>query len=445
MNCENLVLLTWYGFLGVLGQGILFISGKSYTITHTILAIPNSENFLLLPHSAKLLDSLLVEVVNLRLDLLLVKVMFRLFHKPFRVFGQALLPKELADPRRILVTHFGNIAEAIQSVPVFVALRNRFPYAEITWLIGEHAAPLLLDHWAVNRFIVVQNDWTGHLSEIRRIRQRLQSFAPQVAIDLQNSFGSSLASWLSCAKYRIGFGGRARRHLHNIRVVPEETHRIERNLRLLQPFGIFGTDIGFDMPECEKDRITARNILHRKGLYGNFAMLHISTENPATRWQDERYGVVAKYLLEQWNLPSLIVWSGDESEQRRAETAVHAAGGAALQAPWTSLVERKSLSKLATIFVGSETAELQIAAAVETKCIGLFSSVSALANIPFGQGHRAVCVEPESKRKRAIVPERMDAILPESVCEQCDEVLTGLLQPSTVPIRPMQHTYRKAA
>jgi len=372
----------------------------------------------------------------------------KLFHKPYLFFGKTFLPKELADPRRILVTHFGSTAEAVQSVPLFVALRNRFPYAEIAWLIEENVAPLVVDHWAVNRFIVVREDWFHRLSEIRRIRQRLQSFAPQVAIDPQNSFGSSLATWLSNAKYRIGFGGKQRRYLHNVQVNMEEIHRIERNLRLLQPFGIFGSDVGFDMPECEKDRIAARNILHRKGLHGNFAMLNISAENPATLWKEEQYGLVAKYLLEQWNLPSLIVWSGDESELRRAETAVHAAGGAALQAPWTTLVERKSLSKMATIFVGSETAELQIAAAVGTKCVGLFGPDSALANAPFGQEHRAVQVLPKNthrKRRRAGLLEGMNTISSELVCEKCDEVLAEILRPHTVPIRQMRPDQKKAA
>ena len=361
------------------------------------------------------------------------------------VFGKTPLPKELADPRRILVTHFGNTAEAVQCVPMFVTLRHRFPYAEIAWLIGENTAPLLLDHWAINRFVIVRKDWYKSTSEIRRIRQRLQSFAPQVAVDPQASFGSSLATWLSCATHRIGFGGRQRRHLHNIRVVPDETHRIERNLQLLQPFGIFGTDIGFDMPECEKDRIAARNILHRKGLYGNFAMLYISAEKPAAHWQEERYGAVAKYLLDEWNLPSLIVWAGDESERRRAETAVHAAGGAALQAPWTTLVERKSLSKLATVFVGVETAELQIAAAVETTCIGLFNSASALENAPFGQGHQAVYSQHQNKRKRTTSTEWMDAISPELVCEKCDDVLTEMLRPNTLPMQQVQPAQKRVA
>ena len=364
-----------------------------------------------------------------------------------RLLNKTFLPKELSVPRRILMTHFGKTAESVQSIPVLVALRHRFPYAEIAWLIGEQLAPLVLDHWAVNRFIVVRSDWFKHLSEIRRVRQRLQAFAPQVAVDPQNSFGSSLAAWLACAKYRIGFDGKQRRSLHNLRIASEEPHRIERNLQLLRPFGIVSCDVGFDMPECEKDHHTARNILHRKGLHGNFAMLYVSAENPSVQWREERFGTVAKYLLEQWNLPSLMVWAGKESEATRAETAVHAAGGAALKAPWTTLVERKALAKLATIFIGTDTTELQIAAAVGAKCVGLFDADSAWDNAPFGQEHRFIVPTDHAsrqRRRRAPLSGRMDAITPELVCEQCDGVLTEILQPGVVTI-PATPARKRAA
>ena len=367
-------------------------------------------------------------------------MLFSLFNKSLAFFDKNFLPKELADPRRILLTHCGSPADIVRSVPVLVALRHRFPYADIAWLVEENAAPLLLDHWAVNRFIIVRHDWFKHLSEVRRVRRRLRSFAPQVAVDPQNSFGSSLATRLANAKYRIGFGGKQSRRFHNIRVETDETHLIEKNLQLLQPFGVFGSAIGFDMPEYEKDRLAAHNILQRKGLHGRFAAIHISAESPETRWHEEQFGLVAKYLLEQWNLPSLVLWSGFEQELRRAESAIHAAGGAALQAPWTTTAERRSLSKLATIFVGSDTTELQTAAAVGTQCVGLFGPTSAEENAPFGEGHRMVQTLPEEQRKRqrrSSLPEWMIAIQPEMVYEKCDEVLTKIAsqQPEVFPMQ----------
>ena len=356
--------------------------------------------------------------------------------------------KELANPRRILMTHYGNITDIVRSIPLLVALRHRFPCADVAWLISEQAAPLVLDHWAVNRFIVVRNDWFKNFSELHRIRERLQSFAPQVTVDPQNTFGSSLAAWLAGAKYRIGFGRKQSRWFDNVRIVTEEKHKIERSLQLLQPFGIYGSSVGFDIPECEKDRITIRNILQWKGLHGNFAQLHISADSTAARWQEERFGVVAKYLLEEWNLPSLITRSGYELELRRAESAVYDADGAASLAPGTTLSERGALSRLATIFVGADSAELQIAAAVGTMCVGLFGPTSALENAPLGQEHRMIQAKIGNDRKqqrRASLLGSMDAISPELVCEKCDEVLTEILRPSAIPMPQATPVQRKVA
>ena len=374
-------------------------------------------------------------------------MLFGLFNKPFLLFGKTALPKELADPRRILLTHFGSTAEIIRSIPVLIALRHRFPYADIAWLIEEETAPLILDHWAVNRFIVVRNDWTKHLSEVRRVRKRLRSFAPQVVVDTQNTFGSSLATWLSGAKYRIGFGGKQARYLHNIHVVAEETHHIDKNRQLLQPFGIVGSGIGFDMPDFEKDCLAAQHILSHAGVHGNFAMFHISAGHPSARWQEERFGAVAKYLLEQWNLPTLITWSNHE-EFSRAEAAVYAADGAAHHAPWmTTLVERKALSQLATLFVGSDTAELQVAAAVGTTCVGLFGPTSALENSPFGREHRMLQSHHRSslKKRKHLTSEWMDAIPVESVCAKCDEILIEKTRKQTVVPMQVAPVQRKAA
>ena|GEM_PF-1530949 len=361
--------------------------------------------------------------------------------------GKTFQSKELSDPRRILFVNYGNTEETLQSIPALIALRQRFPHAEIAWIIGENTASLFLDHWAVNRFIIVRNDWFRHPAELRRVRQRLQSFAPHVAVDPQGSFGSALATWLAGAHYRIGHTKKIYRYLHNIRIQTKETHRIERNIDLLQPFGICGCDIGFDMPECEKDKIAALHILHEKGLHGNFALLHIGTERPEPQWNEERFGDVARHLLAEWNLPSLITWSGNDSEAR-AESAIHAAGGAALLAQETTMVQRGALARLATVFIGTHTPELQLAAASGGRTIGIMTQQSALENAPIGQEHKYVQppgVTEYKLRKSSALQNKMDGITSEMVCKTCDEVLASVLEPSVLPMHQIPPAQRKAA
>jgi ADP-heptose:LPS heptosyltransferase len=106
---------------------------------------------------------------------------------------------------------------------------------------------------------------------------------------------------------------------------------------------------------------------------------------------------------------------------------------------------------MATVFVSPDCTELQIAATVGTRCIGLFGSAIALKNAPFGWLHRAVHVLPENiskKQKRAAMQQWMDAIPAELVCEKCDEVLAEILEvqrPDIVQLLEEQVFQKKAA
>jgi ADP-heptose:LPS heptosyltransferase len=111
-------------------------------------------------------------------------------------------------------------------------------------------------------------------------------------------------------------------------------------------------------------------------------------------------------------------------------------------------VERKSLAKLATIFVGTDTAELHVAAAVGTKCVGLFGAESALENAPFGWEHRMIQSphqQSQRQRKHTALSEWMEAITPELVCEKCDEMLSEMLQPNVLPMQQVPFIQRRAA
>ncbi|GHT16521.1 heptosyltransferase [Planctomycetales bacterium] len=365
-------------------------------------------------------------------------------------FHNSAFSKELANPRRILIIRLGVIGEVIHTVPLLVALRTRFPKAEIAWLIDDKTAKLLLDHWAIDRLVIVQKDKKDigtSTSEMLRVLNRLRAFAPDVTIDTQGNFLSAFAAWISGAKHRIGFGNRRGSWLNNHRIIPDAVHTIDQNMQLLKPVGVFGSSIDFDMPECEMDRCSARNILNYKGLHGNFAILNVGAGWKSKLWKEERYGLIAKYLLEQWNLPSLVVWGRDD-EESMAENVVHVSEDAAVKAPPISLGELASISRLATLFIGSDTGPLHIAAAAGTRCIGLYGPNSALRDGPYGIQNRSIQVqhyEGTHLRLDRIPQTFMDAIDTELVCDVCDEILTDILRPSTMPMTQPSEPMKKAA
>jgi len=331
-----------------------------------------------------------------------------------------------------MIVRFSAIGDVVHGLPFAVALRTRFPHAEIAWLVETTAAPLLHGHWTLDRLIITRKGWMASWDEIQLLRKRLHAFAPDVTVDLQGLFKSSFAAWLSGAKYRIGFGGtdgrEGSRWFNNYRVVPTANHVIDRNLQLLEPFGVDGCSVDFDLPECEMDHRLAKNLLRREGLDGDFAMINVGAGWSSKLWREDRYAAVAKYLYEQWNLPSLIVWAGS-NERKMAEAVVHGADGAAVLSPPTTLNELASLSRLATLFIGSDTGPLHIAAAVGTPCVGLYGPMPAKRNGPYGVQNRSLQVR--SLEGTNVSPHRaprdlMDAIDAKLVCSTCDEILTEL-------------------
>lgn len=356
------------------------------------------------------------------------------------LFKTKISAKHFQDPKRILIVRFSAIEDLVNGIPFLVALRTRFPHAEIAWLTEEKASVLLNGHAALDRLILVKKNWAKSWADISLLRKRLQLFAPDVTVDLHGGFKSSVAAWFSGSKHRIGFGGKdgreGSRWLNNCRMTPTEDHVVDRNMQLLEPFGVFGSSVDFDLPECEMDRRNAQHILNREGLHGNFAILNVGADWKSKLWREERYAEVARYLLEQWNLPSLVIWSGPE-EQSLAETVVDKADGAAYLAPQTTFCELTSLNRMATLFIGSDTGPLHVAAAVGTRCIGLYGPTSARRHGPYGIQNRSIQIR--SLEGSNTSPHRaprtlMDAIDVPMVCAFCDEILSELLTPSILPM-----------
>jgi lipopolysaccharide heptosyltransferase I len=337
--------------------------------------------------------------------------------------------RQIPIPSRILIVRMSAIGDVIHGLPVLNTLRTRYPRAEIAWLVEDRAASLLQGHWALDRLIIARKGWMKSTEQIRLLRKRVQAFAPDVTIDLQGLFKSAFAAWLSGAPSRLGFrdrnGREGSRFLNNVTVRTSCRHVIDCNLELLQPLGIVGSSIHFDLPERESEKRVAQEILSQLAIPGPFAMINVGAGWNSKLWRAERYGEVAKYLGKRYHLPSVVVWFG-EKERKMAETVVTASQWQARLAPPTSLNELASLARKARMFVGSDTGPLHLAAAVETPCIGLYGPMPAWRNGPYGFQHHAIqqmTLEGNSRERRNASRASMDAIDVPTVCRACDAVL----------------------
>ncbi len=343
---------------------------------------------------------------------------------------------KLSSPR-ILIVRLSAIGDVVHGLPVLNALREKFPKAFIGWVVEGRTADVLCGHPALDQVIQVPRKWLKSPSATWRLRKELRSLKFDIAIDLQCLTKSAIAARLSGAKRRIGFGGpdgrEFSRWLHNEFVTPTAAHVIDKNLQLLQALGIERPEVKFELPEAEKDAATAdkivtdlfANLASQSGPSRPFAIINPGAGWPSKRWPLDHFAEVARHLGHQHQLSSLVVWAGSE-ERSWAEHIVAGSMGQAHLAPNTTLTELVALSRRATLFVGSDTGPLHLAAAVGTPCVGLFGPMPRERNGPYGSQHIAlqeVWLTGSSRERRTADTSSMEAIQVPQVNTACDTIL----------------------
>ncbi|MCK6473136.1 MAG: glycosyltransferase family 9 protein [Planctomycetes bacterium] len=315
---------------------------------------------------------------------------------------------------RILLVRLSAIGDCLHAVPALVALRERFPKAHIGWAIEDAAHTLLKGHPLVDRFHIYprrafkrkEGRFLDRVKALSNFRKELREAKYETAIDLQGLTKSGLVSWWSRAHLRIGFKGEDSRELNlvfaNRRVaMPEHAvHVVERNLALLSPLGIGLPDRpGWMMPAYDEERPYVEKFLAEAKLMDGAAPKPFAIVNPGAtwvtkRWPPERFGEVARQLINDLHLPVVATWAGDE-EKAAAEVIVKAAGDGAVLAPPTSLRELAALTARAHLFVGNDTGPLHLAVALGVGCVAVFGATDPLRNGPYGTGNRIQAAGPE--------------------------------------------------
>ena len=336
---------------------------------------------------------------------------------------------QLPTAPKILITRLSAIGDCIHTVPLLGALRTRWPQAWLGWATQAGPATLLENHPWLDELIVVPRGWMTSPSKLGNVRRQVQRTSWDVVLDPQSLTKSAVIGWLSGCPHRIGFthpqGREFSRLLNRYHVPATRDHVVDRYLELLQPFGIEPT-VRWRLGPYPAAAETVMQLLRQCHLSSfHYAIINTGAGWPSKQWPGKRYGAVAKYLGQRYQMPSLVVWSGSD-ELLAAEEIVEAGGGHALLAPQTSLPELAELARRARLFVGSDTGPLHLAAAVDTPCVALFGPTEPRVCGPYGHGHHCVqtYLQAQQGRRRA-TNLAMRAIRSTQVCQVCDEVLAS--------------------
>lgn len=329
---------------------------------------------------------------------------------------------------RILITRLSAIGDCIHALPLVSALRSKIPDAFIGWVTQPGPASLIQGLPGLDELIVLPRGWMKSWKSIQTTRTSLQQYRFDISIDPQSLTKSSLLGWLSGAKQRIGFTkGQARElspYLNTQLVAPQTTHVVDRYLELLKAFGIEKPPVEFRIPVDATAVDSTRRFVHANGI-ARFALMNPGAGWNSKLWPFDRYAEVAAYLNQKHQLRSVVLWAGDR-EKSWAEDVVAQSRSASILAPETSLSQLAELCRCATMFVGSDTGPMHLAAAVGTKCVAMYGPTKISVCGPYGKGHEALqswYQDGSSSVRRGDDNSAMRAISTEIVMEACDRII----------------------
>ncbi len=289
-------------------------------------------------------------------------------------------------PNLVLVTKFFGLGSILLATPFLEQLRNRFPFAQITFLSFDSNKELL-ERLPLNLNVrtISTNTIQGFLVDTLRVIRDLRRQGIDTTFDLEFfSKFSTLISVFSGARTRIGYDLPTKWRRSNI------THSIplERSLHVtrvfLQQLRIFGVEAEprvLQLAATENERRAMREKLHLRD--GNTEVITINMNAGSTslerRWMPERFIEVVKKLLEQ-NRSRHFFFIGNADERGYIGNALAAhpefSDRATNCAGQLTLGELLALFKRSSFVLTNDSGPMHLAAATGAKVVALFGPES---------------------------------------------------------------------
>lgn len=270
--------------------------------------------------------------------------------------------------KKILVVDTLRLGDVIMSLPVFKAIKKKYPASEVSVMVRADFKEILEGNPYVDKIIPYYGKNTSNLKFIKSLMKEQYDVCINLCEGKLNSFIYALG-----IPKRIGY---LQRHKYRDRLFltdPVEWQGEFKGitsmfLKLLEPMGIVGADEKPELHPQAKDIAHAANLLPKAR--GSTIVIHPGSRNPTRRWP------YYKELIEEINksFDATMIITGDIGEalyinkileEIDTEKIVNLVGK-------TTLKQLIALLSVSDIVIGNDTGIMHIARAVKTPTITIF-------------------------------------------------------------------------
>ena len=299
---------------------------------------------------------------------------------------------------RILVRSTNWVGDTVMMLPSLVAVRKTFPRAEITVLTNPWVLPLLENHPAVDRTIVMDKGrGVIHAAkEVLLIISRVRNLRFDLAVLFQNAFEAALLSYLGGVRYRVGYNTDGRGLFLTHRVIRDKAiysaHQVDYFLGLVDAMGWQVTEPKPVVYLNEEDRKAVSMMLSSEDICDNDILVGLNpgaAYGPAKRWPAERFAVIGDWASKRWS--AKVVLFGSASEAAIAEEVAKLMNAEPLNVCGkTTLGQAMALINRCDFFLTNDSGLMHIAAALNRPLVAVFGPTDHVQTRPVSKNARMV-------------------------------------------------------
>ncbi len=295
---------------------------------------------------------------------------------------------------RILVVNVNWLGDVIFSIPVFKALRSRYPQAKISCLAVPRVKAILESCPFLDEIITYDEKgrhfapW-GKWQIITQLRKRRFD----AAFLLHGSWTRALLVFLSGIPERVGYNTKGRKGLltHIIPAASEKIHRSDYYLRVIESYGVPVSNRRYETAVSSQIKAEATALLADNGINSPDYLILINTGGnwDLKRWPRENFAALIAQLMDL--VPNTfkmkIALPGSNEDLGLAkEIARLSQREPIILAGKTNLPQLLALMQRANLVISADSGPLHMASSVGTTTIALFGPTRPENTGPRGPG-----------------------------------------------------------
>jgi lipopolysaccharide heptosyltransferase II len=294
-----------------------------------------------------------------------------MFEKTLEVYRQAL------DQKKILVIKLSATGDVILSIPSLRALRQKFPDAWISVLVGRKSRNIIRNCPYVNDVIVYEEALgKNRLLGILKIAGILSKEDFDIAVDLQNNKVSHLLAFLSGARVRAGHGNHKWSFFLNRKTknASAALSPLEHQFQVLRLLDIRTFESRLELWTQGQEDAKMEGFLASQWVSPSQTLVGINPGSslrwPTKQWPLESFAKLCDELARR-NIRVVITGTLEDQpliEELLSQTRnkpINAAGK-------TSITELVALVRRCQVFISSDSAPMHVASSVNVPLVAIF-------------------------------------------------------------------------